>query len=121
MRCAVTVPDAEKSSVLGVLEEDPVDLGRIAIGARDDGLAIIDHEPADHALKEGPGRLQPRKDRGQVLARSATHRKAYRMKASVTRSPYTVRRAPVAGSGHRPNARSRLRRPRRPAARRPAR
>ena len=58
----------EEAAVLGVLEEDPVDLGRVAIGARDDGLEIVDHEPAHHALKEGPRRLQPREDRRQVLA-----------------------------------------------------
>jgi hypothetical protein len=58
----------EEPAVLRVLQEDPVDLGGIAIGARDDGLEIVDHEPTHHALKEGPRRLQPREDRRQVLA-----------------------------------------------------
>ena len=111
----------EEAAVLRVLEEDPVDLGRVAIGARDDGLEIVDHEPADHALKEGPRRLQPREDRRQVLAegdpQEGVPAEGQRDEESVARAGASRWRDPATG----PTARSRLRRPRRAAARPPAR
>ena len=91
----------EEAAVLGVLEEAPVILARVAIGTRDDGLEIVDHEPADHVLKEGPRHLQPREDRRQVLAERDPQEG---VSAEGQRDEESVHRPVGTGGGIRPHA-----------------
>jgi hypothetical protein len=57
----------DETAVLRVLEEDARDRGRIAIGAGDDRLEIIDDQPARHAAEEPPRRFQAVEDGLEIL------------------------------------------------------
>jgi hypothetical protein len=60
----------EKAAELGVLEEHAVQGGRVAVGAGDDGLEIIDHEPFDDAAEERPRAFEAGEHGGQILAQA---------------------------------------------------
>jgi hypothetical protein len=89
----------DEPPVLRVLEEHALEMRVVAVGAQDDGLEIVLHQPPDHTAEEDPGGLQAVQHGAEVLAQGDPEE---RVAAAAEGDQQAIDGAPAPGGGIEP-------------------